>query len=144
HWDGGKVGRVGQQCRPCQAVSRSLDPRLSCHPGCTPVHTSSGEACASPASRSPSRLPSPQRRGGSSPWSSIVARASGHARANARSPQRVEGREGVYLGEQLNDLSDENLAWAAQMGVAHIAVNATRGPGTEGIENPDGTWRVEG
>jgi mannonate dehydratase len=50
----------------------------------------------------------------------------------------------VYIGEQLNDLSDENLAWAAQMGVAHIAANSTHGPGTEGIENPDGTWRVEG
>lgn len=50
----------------------------------------------------------------------------------------------MYIGEQLNDLSDENLAWAAQMGVEHLAVNATRGPGVEGIENPDGTWRVEG
>jgi mannonate dehydratase len=50
----------------------------------------------------------------------------------------------VYIGEQLNDLSDENLAWAAQMGVEHIVVNATHGPGTEGIENPDGTWRVAG
>jgi mannonate dehydratase len=50
----------------------------------------------------------------------------------------------VYIGEQLNDLSDENLAWAAQMGVQHIAANSTHGPGTEAIENPDGTWRVEG
>ncbi len=50
----------------------------------------------------------------------------------------------MYIGEQLNDLSDENLTWAAQMGVTHIAVNATRGPGTEAIEHPDGTWRVEG
>ncbi len=50
----------------------------------------------------------------------------------------------MYIGEQLNDLSDENLSWAAQMGVEHIAVNTTRGPGTEEIENPDGTWRVEG
>ena len=50
----------------------------------------------------------------------------------------------MYIGEQLNDLSDENLTWAAQMGVEHIAVNSTHGPGTEGIENPDGTWRVEG
>ena len=49
----------------------------------------------------------------------------------------------MYIGEQLNDLSDENLAWAAQMGVAHIAVNSTHGPGTEEVENPDGTWRVE-
>src|ERR671921_452730 len=37
----------------------------------------------------------------------------------------------MYIGEQLNDLSDENLAWAAQMGVAHIAVNSTHGPGRE-------------
>lgn len=50
----------------------------------------------------------------------------------------------MYIGEQLNDLSDENLAWAAQMGVAHVAVNSTHGPGTEAIENPDGSWRVEG
>jgi mannonate dehydratase len=49
----------------------------------------------------------------------------------------------VYIGEQLNDLSDENLTWAAQMGVEHIAVNTTHGPGTEAVENPDGTWRVE-
>ncbi len=50
----------------------------------------------------------------------------------------------MYIGEQLNDLSDENLTWAAQMGVEHIAANSTHGPGTEGVENPDGTWRVEG
>src|SRR5262245_53277424 len=30
------------------------------------------------------------------------------------------------------------------MGVQHIAANSTHGPGTEAIENPDGTWRVEG
>src|SRR5947209_499365 len=57
---------------------------------------------------------------------------------------RCKGGDGMYIGEQLNDLSDENLAWAAQMGVEHIAVNSTHGLGTEGIENPDGTWRVEG
>ncbi len=50
----------------------------------------------------------------------------------------------MYIGEQLNDLSDENLTWAAQMGVAHVAANSTHGAGTEGVENPDGTWRVEG
>jgi mannonate dehydratase len=50
----------------------------------------------------------------------------------------------MYIGEQFNDLSDENLTWAAQMGVAHIAANSTHGPGTEAIENLDGTWRVEG
>lgn len=50
----------------------------------------------------------------------------------------------MYIGEQLNDLSDDTLAWAAQMGVRHIAANSTHGPGTEGVENPDGTWRVEG
>ena len=50
----------------------------------------------------------------------------------------------MHIGEQLNDLSEENLAWAAQMGVRHVAVNSTHGPGTEEIENPDGTWRVAG
>jgi mannonate dehydratase len=45
----------------------------------------------------------------------------------------------VYLGEQLNDLSDHKLAWAAQLGVEHLAVNSTR---TTNIENPDGTWDV--
>jgi mannonate dehydratase len=50
----------------------------------------------------------------------------------------------MYIGEQLNDLSDENLTWAAQMGVEHIAVNSSHGPGIDGIENPDGTWRVDG
>jgi mannonate dehydratase len=28
------------------------------------------------------------------------------------------------------------------MGIKHVAVNSTHGPGTEQIENPDGTWRV--
>lgn len=50
----------------------------------------------------------------------------------------------MYIGEQLSDLSDENLTWAAQMGVEHVAVNATKGPGIEGAENPDGTWNVDG
>ena len=49
----------------------------------------------------------------------------------------------MYIGEQLNDLSDENLKWAAQMGVQHIAANSTHGPGTEAVENPDGTWNAE-
>jgi mannonate dehydratase len=50
----------------------------------------------------------------------------------------------MYIGEQLGELSDENLTWAAQMGIEHVAVNTTHGPGTEDVENPDGTWRVEG
>jgi mannonate dehydratase len=45
----------------------------------------------------------------------------------------------VYIGEQLNDLSDRKLTWAAQMGVEHLAVNSTR---TTNIENEDGTWDV--
>jgi mannonate dehydratase len=48
------------------------------------------------------------------------------------------------IGEQLGDLSDENLTWAAQMGIRRVAVNSTHGPGIEGIERPDGGWRVEG
>ncbi|MCC6626216.1 MAG: hypothetical protein IT340_02320, partial [Chloroflexi bacterium] len=49
----------------------------------------------------------------------------------------------MYLGEQMRDLSDENLTWAAQMGVRHIAVDTTHGPGTEAVENPDGSWRAD-
>ena len=45
----------------------------------------------------------------------------------------------MYIGEQLNDLSDRKLTWAAQLGVEHIAVNSTK---TTNIENPDGTWDV--
>lgn len=45
----------------------------------------------------------------------------------------------MYIGEQLSDLSDRKLTWAAQMGVRHLAVNSTR---TTSIENPDGTWDV--
>jgi mannonate dehydratase len=45
----------------------------------------------------------------------------------------------MYIGEQLADLSDRKLTWAAQMGVEHLAVNSTI---TTGIENPDGTWDV--
>jgi mannonate dehydratase len=45
----------------------------------------------------------------------------------------------MYIGEQLSDLSDRKLTWAAQMGVEHLAVNSTA---TTGIENPDGTWDV--
>ena len=45
----------------------------------------------------------------------------------------------MYIGEQLSDLSDRKLTWAAQCGVEHIAVNSTS---TTGIENSDGTWDV--
>ncbi|HLH75021.1 MAG TPA: mannonate dehydratase [Chloroflexota bacterium] len=45
----------------------------------------------------------------------------------------------MYIGEQLNDLSDRKLTWAAQLGVEHLAVNTTKG---SGIENEDGTWNV--
>ena len=45
----------------------------------------------------------------------------------------------MYIGEQLGDLSDRKLTWAAQMGVEHLAVNSTI---TTGIENPDGTWEL--
>ncbi len=45
----------------------------------------------------------------------------------------------MYLGEQLSDLSDRKLTWAAQLGVEHLAVNSTR---TTNIENADGTWSV--
>jgi mannonate dehydratase len=47
----------------------------------------------------------------------------------------------VYIGEQLGDVSDRKLAWAAQLGVEHVAVNTTR---VFGIENEDGTWNVGG
>lgn len=47
----------------------------------------------------------------------------------------------MYIGEQLNDLSDRKLSWVAQMGVEHLAVNNTKGTG---IENEDGTWNVSG
>jgi mannonate dehydratase len=47
----------------------------------------------------------------------------------------------MYLGEQLNDLSDHKLRWVAQLGVEHLAVNSTKGTN---IENPDGTWNVAG
>jgi len=45
----------------------------------------------------------------------------------------------MYIGEQLNDFSDNKLLWAATMGVEHIAANNAR---NAGIENPDGTWDV--
>jgi len=47
----------------------------------------------------------------------------------------------VYIGEQLENLSDQVLTWIAQLGVEHIAVQSTAGTG---IENADGTWNVEG
>jgi len=43
----------------------------------------------------------------------------------------------MYIGEQLGDLSDRKLAWAAQLGVEHLAVQTD-----QGIANPDGTWSV--
>lgn len=46
----------------------------------------------------------------------------------------------MYIGEQLNDLSDHKLTWVAQLGVEHIAVNS---PENAGIENEDGTWNVQ-
>jgi mannonate dehydratase len=45
----------------------------------------------------------------------------------------------MYIGEQLSDLSDRKLTWAAQLGVEHIAVNSLR---ETGIQNEDGTWSV--
>lgn len=47
----------------------------------------------------------------------------------------------MYIGEQLNDLSDRKLTWAAQLGVEHLAVNTTKGTS---IENENGTWNVAG
>jgi len=47
----------------------------------------------------------------------------------------------MYLGEQLGDLSERKLTWAAQLGVAHVAVAR---PDVMGIENLDGTWNVSG
>jgi len=52
-----------------------------------------------------------------------------------------EQGDAMYIGEQLNDLSDRKLTWVAQLGVEHIAVNSTRGTA---IENEDGTWNVQG
>lgn len=45
----------------------------------------------------------------------------------------------MYVGEQLSDLSDRKLTWAAQLGVEHVAVNTTK---DVGIENEDGTWNA--
>jgi|DewCreStandDraft_1066081.scaffolds.fasta_scaffold00011_158 mannonate dehydratase len=44
----------------------------------------------------------------------------------------------MYIGEQLSDLSDRKLTWAAQLGVEHIAVQTLHG-----IEREDGTWDVQ-
>ena len=44
----------------------------------------------------------------------------------------------MYIGEQLSDLSDRKLTWAAQLGVEHIAVNTLR---DTGIQNEDGSWK---
>lgn len=46
----------------------------------------------------------------------------------------------MYIGEQLSDLSDRKLTWAAQLGVEHVVVNTVR---DTGIQQEDGTWRVE-
>lgn len=46
----------------------------------------------------------------------------------------------MFIGEQLGEIGDRKLTWAAQLGVKHIAVNSTR---TTNIENPDGTWKVD-
>lgn len=46
----------------------------------------------------------------------------------------------MYIGEQLGDLSDRKLAWVAQLGVEHIAVNTVK---DTGIQNEDGTWNVQ-
>jgi mannonate dehydratase len=46
----------------------------------------------------------------------------------------------MFIGEQVGDISEARLSWAAQLGVEHLAVNSTR---TTNIENPDGTWKVE-
>ena len=45
----------------------------------------------------------------------------------------------MYIGEQLSDLSDRKLAWAAQLGVEHVAVNTLK---DTGIQNADGTWNA--
>ncbi|HEV8636872.1 MAG TPA: mannonate dehydratase [Chloroflexota bacterium] len=45
----------------------------------------------------------------------------------------------MYIGEQLGDLSDRKLTWAAQLGVEHVAVNTLK---DTGIQNEDGTWNV--
>jgi len=44
----------------------------------------------------------------------------------------------MYIGEQLSDISDRKLAWAAQLGVEHLAVQSEAT-----VANPDGTWRVD-
>src|SRR6476619_2981778 len=46
----------------------------------------------------------------------------------------------MYIGEQLGDLSDRKLAWAAQLGVEHVVVNKMK---DNGVQQDDGTWRVE-
>ncbi|HVB96220.1 MAG TPA: mannonate dehydratase [Chloroflexota bacterium] len=46
----------------------------------------------------------------------------------------------MYIGEQLSDVSDHKLAWVAQLGVEHIAVQSLE---DTGIENEDGTWNAQ-
>lgn len=43
----------------------------------------------------------------------------------------------MYIGEQLADLSERKLAWAAQLGVEHVAVQTDRE-----VAEADGTWRA--
>jgi len=45
----------------------------------------------------------------------------------------------VHIGEQLSDLSDRKLTWAAQLGVEHVVVNSLK---DTGIQAEDGTWSV--
>ncbi|MAG36745.1 MAG: mannonate dehydratase [Dehalococcoidia bacterium] len=45
----------------------------------------------------------------------------------------------MYIGEQLSDLSERKLTWAAQLGVEHVAVAS---PTVMDIEQEDGTWDV--
>ena len=41
----------------------------------------------------------------------------------------------IYIGPQMGNVSDEKLAWAAQLGVEHVACESRAG-----IEQEDGTW----
>src|SRR5438477_416994 len=46
----------------------------------------------------------------------------------------------MHIGEQLSDLSDRKLTWAAQLGVEHVCVNSLK---DTGIQQEDGTWRAQ-
>ncbi|MGH2371559.1 MAG: mannonate dehydratase [Chloroflexota bacterium] len=43
----------------------------------------------------------------------------------------------MYIGEQLSELSDRRLTWAAQLGVQHVAVHT---PAVADAQAGDGTW----